>query len=225
VPPDKAPFAQVHVVQPWRTARSPGDLTIRWTRRSRALVTATYGMGDRGDNNRRHQGHEPRQRGRNRLDHGRQHRPGNGGGGGTTVVSTLNVTFASIVQAGMPLAIGAGPGRKGHQSARETRGKPVPTDTVMPGFSSAANFVEWSRGLPGTQTPSFNVADLIAVGLQVGKNDGLWIFYAERYTTRPTFNMATLLPLEPLASVPLSAPGLLLSGGFGLLTAVRRKQA
>lgn len=32
------PFAPVHVAQPWRTARSPGDLTIRWTRRSRALV-------------------------------------------------------------------------------------------------------------------------------------------------------------------------------------------
>lgn len=29
------PFAPVHVEQPWRIARSPGDLTIRWTRRSR----------------------------------------------------------------------------------------------------------------------------------------------------------------------------------------------
>jgi hypothetical protein len=32
------PFAPVHVEQPWRSARSPGDLTIRWTRRSRALL-------------------------------------------------------------------------------------------------------------------------------------------------------------------------------------------
>ncbi len=32
------PFSVVHVEQPWRKARSPGDLTIRWTRRSRALV-------------------------------------------------------------------------------------------------------------------------------------------------------------------------------------------
>jgi len=31
------PFAPVHVEQPWRRARVPGDLTIRWTRRSRAL--------------------------------------------------------------------------------------------------------------------------------------------------------------------------------------------
>ncbi|MCC6007541.1 MAG: hypothetical protein JJU40_07675 [Rhodobacteraceae bacterium] len=31
------PFAPVHVAQPWRRARVPGDLTIRWTRRSRAL--------------------------------------------------------------------------------------------------------------------------------------------------------------------------------------------
>ncbi len=31
------PFAPVHVEQPWRRARIPGDLTIRWTRRSRAL--------------------------------------------------------------------------------------------------------------------------------------------------------------------------------------------
>ncbi|MCC5963609.1 MAG: glycoside hydrolase/phage tail family protein, partial [Rhodobacteraceae bacterium] len=31
------PFAPVHVEQPWRRARSPGDLTIRWARRSRAI--------------------------------------------------------------------------------------------------------------------------------------------------------------------------------------------
>ncbi|MGY6634213.1 MAG: baseplate multidomain protein megatron [Alkalilacustris sp.] len=31
------PFAPVHVEQPWRRARATGDLTIRWTRRSRAL--------------------------------------------------------------------------------------------------------------------------------------------------------------------------------------------
>ena len=36
------PFAPVHVAQPWRTARSPGDLTIRWTRRSRALVADAW---------------------------------------------------------------------------------------------------------------------------------------------------------------------------------------
>nr|WP_323717540.1 hypothetical protein [Paracoccus aminovorans] len=32
------PFAPVHVAQPWRTAHNPGDLTIHWIRRSRALV-------------------------------------------------------------------------------------------------------------------------------------------------------------------------------------------
>jgi len=36
------PFAPVHVAQPWRTARSPGGLTIRWTRRSRALVADAW---------------------------------------------------------------------------------------------------------------------------------------------------------------------------------------
>ncbi len=36
------PFAPVHVEQPWRTARSPGDLTVRWTRRSRALVADAW---------------------------------------------------------------------------------------------------------------------------------------------------------------------------------------
>ena len=36
------PFAAVHVEQPWRTARSPGDLTIRWTRRSRSLVADAW---------------------------------------------------------------------------------------------------------------------------------------------------------------------------------------
>lgn len=35
-----------HVEQPWRTARSPGDLTIRWTRRSRSLAADTWGAGD-----------------------------------------------------------------------------------------------------------------------------------------------------------------------------------
>jgi hypothetical protein len=36
------PFSPVHVAQPWRTARSPGDLTLRWTRRSRALVADAW---------------------------------------------------------------------------------------------------------------------------------------------------------------------------------------
>ena len=36
------PLKPVHVAQPWRTARSPGDLTIRWTRRSRALVADAW---------------------------------------------------------------------------------------------------------------------------------------------------------------------------------------
>ncbi|WP_444453264.1 baseplate multidomain protein megatron [Rhodobacter capsulatus] len=36
------PFAPVRVEQPWRAARSPGDLTIRWTRRSRALVADAW---------------------------------------------------------------------------------------------------------------------------------------------------------------------------------------
>jgi hypothetical protein len=36
------PFAPIHVTQPWRTARSPGDLTIRWTRRSRAMVADAW---------------------------------------------------------------------------------------------------------------------------------------------------------------------------------------
>jgi hypothetical protein len=36
------PFAPVHVAQPWRSARSPGDLTLRWTRQSRALVADAW---------------------------------------------------------------------------------------------------------------------------------------------------------------------------------------
>jgi hypothetical protein len=35
-------FAPVHIAQPWRTARSPGDLTLSWTRRSRALVADAW---------------------------------------------------------------------------------------------------------------------------------------------------------------------------------------
>ena len=37
------PFSVAHVEQPWRKARSPGDLTIRWTRRSRALAADSWG--------------------------------------------------------------------------------------------------------------------------------------------------------------------------------------
>jgi hypothetical protein len=40
------PFSVAHVEQPWRTARSPGDLSIRWTRRSRSLAADNWGMGD-----------------------------------------------------------------------------------------------------------------------------------------------------------------------------------
>ena len=36
------PFSVVHVEQPWRTARTPGDLVIRWTRRSRALAADSW---------------------------------------------------------------------------------------------------------------------------------------------------------------------------------------
>ncbi|SFC01257.1 baseplate multidomain protein megatron [Tropicimonas isoalkanivorans] len=37
------PFSVAHVQQPWRKPRTPGDLTIRWTRRSRALAADNWG--------------------------------------------------------------------------------------------------------------------------------------------------------------------------------------
>ena len=37
------PFSVAHVEQPWRRPRTPGDLTIRWTRRSRALSAESWG--------------------------------------------------------------------------------------------------------------------------------------------------------------------------------------
>jgi hypothetical protein len=37
------PFSVAHVEQPWRRPRAPGDLTIRWTRRSRALSADSWG--------------------------------------------------------------------------------------------------------------------------------------------------------------------------------------
>ena len=40
------PFSVAHVEQPSRTARSPGVLTIRWTRRSRSLAADTWGVGE-----------------------------------------------------------------------------------------------------------------------------------------------------------------------------------
>jgi len=40
------PFSIAHVQQPWRTPRAPGDLTIRWTRRSRSLAADNWGAAD-----------------------------------------------------------------------------------------------------------------------------------------------------------------------------------
>ncbi len=40
------PFSAAHVEQPWRRPRTPGDLTIRWTRRSRALSADSWGAVD-----------------------------------------------------------------------------------------------------------------------------------------------------------------------------------
>ena len=37
------PFSVAHVEQPCRRPRTPGDLTIRWTRRSRALSADSWG--------------------------------------------------------------------------------------------------------------------------------------------------------------------------------------
>ncbi|SEL47587.1 baseplate multidomain protein megatron [Jannaschia helgolandensis] len=37
------PFSVVHVERPWRRPRTPGDLTIRWIRRSRALAADNWG--------------------------------------------------------------------------------------------------------------------------------------------------------------------------------------
>ncbi|MCC6008807.1 MAG: glycoside hydrolase/phage tail family protein, partial [Rhodobacteraceae bacterium] len=37
------PFSVAHVEQPWRRPRAPGDLTIRWVRRSRALAADSWG--------------------------------------------------------------------------------------------------------------------------------------------------------------------------------------
>ncbi|MDA3888201.1 MAG: glycoside hydrolase TIM-barrel-like domain-containing protein [Allgaiera sp.] len=40
------PFSVAHIEQPWRKPRTPGDLTIRWTRRSRALSADSWGAVD-----------------------------------------------------------------------------------------------------------------------------------------------------------------------------------
>jgi hypothetical protein len=37
------PFSVAHVEQPWRRPRTPGDLTIRWVRRSRSLAADNWG--------------------------------------------------------------------------------------------------------------------------------------------------------------------------------------
>ena len=40
------PFSVAHVEQPWRRPRTLGDLTIRWTRRSRSLAADSWGAVD-----------------------------------------------------------------------------------------------------------------------------------------------------------------------------------
>ena len=40
------PFAPVHVEQPWRRARSPGDLTISWLRRDRSLAADSWNAAE-----------------------------------------------------------------------------------------------------------------------------------------------------------------------------------
>jgi hypothetical protein len=40
------PFAPANVEQPWRTGRMPGDLTIRWVRRSRDLSADSWEIGE-----------------------------------------------------------------------------------------------------------------------------------------------------------------------------------
>ncbi len=40
------PFAPVHVEQPWRRSRVPGDLTIRWIRRDRALAADNWNAAE-----------------------------------------------------------------------------------------------------------------------------------------------------------------------------------
>ncbi|MCA6264224.1 phage tail protein, partial [Phenylobacterium sp.] len=40
------PFSPVNVEQPWRTGRVPGDLTIRWVRRSRDLSADAWEIGE-----------------------------------------------------------------------------------------------------------------------------------------------------------------------------------
>jgi hypothetical protein len=40
------PFMPVHVEQPWRRARVPGDLTMRWTRRDRSLAADSWNAAE-----------------------------------------------------------------------------------------------------------------------------------------------------------------------------------
>ncbi|MFN7596703.1 MAG: hypothetical protein ACK5PT_08140, partial [Cereibacter sp.] len=40
------PFAPANVEQPWRIGRLPGDLTIRWVRRSRDLSSDSWEIGE-----------------------------------------------------------------------------------------------------------------------------------------------------------------------------------
>ena len=58
------PFSVVHVEQPWRKARSPGDLTIRWTRRSRALAADSWSAAEvpLAEETRGLRGRDPRRR-------------------------------------------------------------------------------------------------------------------------------------------------------------------
>jgi len=81
-------------------------------------------------------------------------------------------------------------------------------------------------GVHSALSASFNGNDLIAKGLEVGKNYDFRVFFAERHTTQSNFSITTSLPIDsPVSPVPLPAAGLLLLGGIGLLAVARRKRA